>query len=747
MGVHSGPKTTAPGLLFALDADNVSSYPGFPTVRVLIVGGGGGGGMDMGGGGGGGGVISKKALPLQVGVDYTVTVGRGGYGAPAGGGGYRTDGAGPQPNDHQFTIPATAGVASSFAGLTAEGGGFGGSSYRGYTPGIAGGAGGSGGGSSGYNDNAGTFFGGAGVEGQGYRGGNSTQAYYAGGGGGAGGPGVSSPNQPNGGPGVYDDILGVGYYWGGGGGGASYSLSTGGNGGIGGGGGGALGTTTGGAGYNNGSAGGGGSPGVHANTPGGNGGANTGGGGGGGSHYNRTNKGGEGGSGIVVIRYPGAVKATGGNIITTAGSDTVHIFTSSGTFKLFQSTNTYTTDQNILTWANWSVGSGGVSGYGQNGDTAENERVIATDPWGASNVVWETRPSGNGNADGGWNTDWFNIDKTKKYRFSVWVRRTSATAGGNFYLGMYANGSGARHMSDGTYNGNPYWYCPGPGFITQNVWHLAVGHVYPHETAYTGVDPTSGLYTRSGGFLGYSGFGCNIGSGDLKWPSDATQGIHRVYHYYCGDNTTRLQFYQPRVDLCDGTEPSIKDLIENTQHTWTDATHNGYNGVLSPKYPTKSGNKFVFNGTNHVQIPNINLSTGAYTIVSVARWTGGNNSRLTTSIYNNWLLGHWAGTTENYYAEGWVSNVSSGAGDTNWRVLVGTGNTTTDSWQIYVNGTLTFSNSNGSAGPNGLGINSYNNAQSELSNGECSYLAAYNRVLSEAEIKEITAGLRSRFGF
>jgi hypothetical protein len=121
------------------------------------------------------------------------------------------------------------------------------------------------------------------------------------------------------------------YYFGGGGGGSAYSVSPGGNGGIGGGGGGAVGVTVGGAGLNNGSAGGGGSPGSQTNTPGGNAGANTGGGGGGGSHYNSNNKGGDGGSGIVIIRYKGPQKATGGTV-TTVGTETVHTFTSSGTF-------------------------------------------------------------------------------------------------------------------------------------------------------------------------------------------------------------------------------------------------------------------------------------------------------------------------------------------------------------------------------------------------------------------------------
>jgi hypothetical protein len=346
MAQNYGPTIVTDGLILNLDAADVNSYPGPTLVDVMVVGGGGGGGMDMGGGGGGGGVVYQQNYAVTPGTGITVTVGAGGWGAPCGGGCYRGDGAGPQPNDHQFTIPATSGGNSVFGSITAYGGGFGGSSYRGYTPGIVGSAGGSGGGSGGYNDNAGTFNGGAGVAGQGYRGGNSTQAYYSGGGGGAGGPGVDSPNRPDGGPGILIPEMSP-FYFGGGGGGASYSLSTGGYGGIGGGGGGALGTTTGGAGFNNGSPGGGGGPNQWAQTPGGNAGANTGGGGGGGSHYNRTNQGGNGGSGIVIVRYQGPPGATGGTI-TSRNGYTYHTFTSSGTFTPGGNTTWYNTSNPSL---------------------------------------------------------------------------------------------------------------------------------------------------------------------------------------------------------------------------------------------------------------------------------------------------------------------------------------------------------------------------------------------------------------
>jgi hypothetical protein len=90
-------------------------------------------------------------------------------------------------------------------------------------------------------------------------------------------------------------------------------------------------------------------------------------------------------------------------------------------------------------------------------------------------------------------------------------------------------------------------------------------------------------------------------------------------------------------------------------------------------------------------------------------------------------MGHWGGSTENHYAEGWVSAVSAGASDTNWRIYAASGNSYTDSWQMYVNGVQTYSNSNGSAGPNGPGINCN---LGEHSNGQCGIFMIYGRVLS-----------------
>ncbi len=58
--------------------------------------------------------------------------------------------------------------------------------------------------------------------------------------------------------------------------------------------------------------------------------ANTG-GGGGGAQYNSGVGGGAGGSGIVILRYLGAQRGTGGTV-TSSGGYTIHTFTSSGTY-------------------------------------------------------------------------------------------------------------------------------------------------------------------------------------------------------------------------------------------------------------------------------------------------------------------------------------------------------------------------------------------------------------------------------
>jgi hypothetical protein len=253
------------------------SGPAPYTVEYLVVAGGGGGGGY--GGGGGGGYRTGNISNILSGVSYTTTVGSGGslHGC---------------------------GTLSCFFYICSSGGGYGGGQTETGQPAAS--PGGSGGG-GGYGPSAGAGngntpsvspsqgnSGGAGAPG------NPT-AGSGGGGGGAGGTGFAATVAPsycfagNGGIGAFTTISGSNVAYAGGGGGAS--TQRGGQGGIGGGGGTAWGPISSGT-------------------------VNTGGGGSGGCL---------GGSGIVILRYLGPQRGSGGTV-TSSGGFTIHTFNSSGTY-------------------------------------------------------------------------------------------------------------------------------------------------------------------------------------------------------------------------------------------------------------------------------------------------------------------------------------------------------------------------------------------------------------------------------
>ena len=305
MALGHSPRIVTDGMVLYLDAANPKNY-NLTEVEVLVVAGGGGGGARHAGGGGGGGVIHNRNFAVTPGSALTVTVGDGGIG------GTETSGWGISPI-------STNGSNSVFGSLTAIGGGAGGYAFAGNNGGSGGGGG---------DGSGGTLLGGSGTSGQGSTGGNSGSGSYegGGGGGGAGGIGGNGSNRGgDGGPGLGFNISGTFTYYGGGGGGAAgYNKSSpGGAGGLGGGG----------RGDNSGSVG----------TICQNGTSNT--GGGGGAHSTNyptagSGKAGNGGSGIVIVRYPGPQKAIGGTITSNNGY-TIHTFTTVGstTFTPLVATN------------------------------------------------------------------------------------------------------------------------------------------------------------------------------------------------------------------------------------------------------------------------------------------------------------------------------------------------------------------------------------------------------------------------
>ncbi len=428
-------------------------------------------------------------------------------------------------------------------------------------------------------------------------------------------------------------------------------------------------------------------------------------------------------------------------------------------------TNTITRWSTFKNMSTWSAGSGGASGYSQNGGTDENERVWGTDPWGNSALVWESRPNGNGNDDGGWNADFFSIDNTKLYRFSIWVKRTSSTGGGTFYLGTNGGGQCVIRLSDGGEECNPYWHCGGAGGLTQNQWYLVVGHCFPYTYNSSAGHPDTGFWTIDNGGQKVGGInGCNIGA-DCKSGPSTTSLNHRTYHYYCGDNTTRLQFYDPRVDLVDGTEPKIRELLKGPTHGTRNPAGNYAFGKLlngTQWYRERNG-LFEFDGSNdyielNAQASTVVPPTAAVTIEVVNYGVDIRSSSVIAGSHNGSdqsLNIHLPWGDGNIY---WdcgspFNRVYAYAGNDvlGWHHWVFTKNSATGIMNIYKDGALWAQNTGQTAAIptytsmiigaytlNGSSINYYHR-------GKVPVLNTYNRELTAQEISLQYANYRTRY--
>lgn len=214
-------------------------------------------------------------------------------------------------------------------------------------------------------------------------------------------------------------------------------------------------------------------------------------------------------------------------------------------------------------------------------------------------------------------------------------------------------------------------------------------------------------------------------------------------------------FYKPNIvtrGLVLNLDAADIASYPGTGTVWRDLSGNNNHGTLmnGPTFSAANGGVIVLNGVNnYIDIP-LNLQTVNHTIIGAARYVtvGG---RTFSGKNNNWLMGHWNTSTENYYPENTVAmgqgGLGQGPGDTKWRIYAAIGNYSADSWALYINGKLNAGPSSaGTGGPNGFSVGRYAAGISEYSNSHISFLFCYNRVLSEIEIVQNFNALRGRFG-
>jgi hypothetical protein len=182
--------------------------------------------------------------------------------------------------------------------------------------------------------------------------------------------------------------------------------------------------------------------------------------------------------------------------------------------------------------------------------------------------------------------------------------------------------------------------------------------------------------------------------------------------------------------------------------TWFDLSGNNNNMSLtnSPTFSSSRGGVLQFNGSNQYGSLSLNYSTTTYTIIAASRYSGATRGRVISSLTNNWLLGHWSSSANNYYAEGWVYGPYSDQNDESWRIYAATENYSSDQRSFYINNSAVVTNSTaGSQGFNGLSVGR-SGSNTEYSTCEVSFILVYNKILSQEELSQNFNALRGRFG-
>ncbi|CAL2090614.1 RHS repeat-associated core domain-containing protein [Tenacibaculum sp. 190524A02b] len=208
----------------------------------------------------------------------------------------------------------------------------------------------------------------------------------------------------------------------------------------------------------------------------------------------------------------------------------------------------------VLTNANempidWTVNNTATDFYNRNGGSVENKIINGTTPFGSNDLLWECIPNSGDDADGGWNTDYFTIDNTKTYRYTVWVKKNKV---GGRAQGRTYHGTRNVNNLNGTANPNPYFLSP---FLPKaNEWYLLVGIVHPHD--YTGGDTgVSGVYDKQGNKV--------LDGAEYTWRSNVHTTQLRNYLYYCTDTSVRQYFWSPLFQQVDGGDLTVEEIVNS----------------------------------------------------------------------------------------------------------------------------------------------------------------------------------------
>jgi len=201
----------------------------------------------------------------------------------------------------------------------------------------------------------------------------------------------------------------------------------------------------------------------------------------------------------------------------------------------------------------WTVGTGSVGDWTAAGIVAENSRQILANPYGDNAVIWvgENIESALG-FDGGYQRPIASVDPTKLYRVSFWLKKVDPTDG--HILWQFWNGV-TRPILGTSVNLNDIYYNSLSNFPSE--WVLFVTYIHPYTATLSDAISAKGCYTTDGTKLSVDPIN------EFRWKDASDTALYMREGFYNDptDNNEEVHLWDPRVEVVDGTEPSIADLL------------------------------------------------------------------------------------------------------------------------------------------------------------------------------------------
>lgn len=209
--------------------------------------------------------------------------------------------------------------------------------------------------------------------------------------------------------------------------------------------------------------------------------------------------------------------------------------------------------QNLLNTDSWNPENPITEqGEFQSWGDPSNEVITASNPFGNQVPIWQTSCDGN---FPGFAVQNISIDYNATYRFTVWVKMTNSDTH-NYALKASSTASDGFIRGDGSTIKDAYftsWKLP-----VRDSWFLVVGYIKGNGSSQS--FPDKGIYkeaTFEQSSLNYETFRFNTTSNKITITTITFNST---------DSNDKAFYYDPRVEMLNGQQPSIDELLNNSDN-------------------------------------------------------------------------------------------------------------------------------------------------------------------------------------